>query len=101
MKARIEEEEPEEGTGKVRVRTRLVEGAVEVQVEDEGTGIAEELRDQIFNPFFSSKGVGIGSGKGLAYAQSVVAGAHGGEIFFETEEGKGTTFTVRLPLDPD
>ncbi len=101
VKARMEEEEPEEGTGKVRIRTRPAEGAVEIQVEDEGMGIAEELRDQVFNPFFSTKGVGIGSGKGLAYAQSVVAGAHGGEIFFETEEGKGTTFTVRLPLDPD
>ncbi len=101
VKARIEEEEPEEGRGKVRIRTRPAKGVVEIQVEDEGTGIAEELRDQVFNPFFSSKGVGIGSGKGLAYAQSIVAGAHGGEIFFETEEGKGTTFTVRLPLDPD
>ncbi len=98
VKARMDQEDARERTGRIRVKSRLVEGAVEVQVEDEGTGIPEQLREQVFNPFFSTKGVGIGSGKGLAYAQSVVSGAHGGEIFFETEEGKGTTFTVRLPL---
>ena len=92
-------EEGREEKGVIRVRTRNLGDSVEIRVEDEGTGIAEELRNRIFDPFFSTKGVGIGSGRGLAYAHSIVTKAHGGEIFFETEKGKGTTFVVRIPLN--
>ncbi len=96
---REREGRPEKGV--IRIRTRRLEDSVEVRVQDDGTGIAEELRERIFDPFFSTKGTGIGSGKGLAYAHSIVAGSHGGEIFFESEEGKGATFVVRLPLGRD
>ncbi len=91
-------EEGREGKGRIRILTRRLDEAVEIRIQDEGTGIPEELRDKVFDPFFSTKGVGIGSGKGLAYAHSVVVGSHGGEIFFETERGKGTTFVLRFPV---
>ena len=72
---------------------------VEIFVRDTGTGIPPDIRARIFDPFFTTKEVGKGTGQGLAIARSVVVDKHGGTIDCETEPGKGTTFTVRLPID--
>ena len=72
----------------------------EIRVQDTGTGIPESARARIFDPFFTTKVVGKGTGQGLTIAHSVVVQQHGGTIEFETELGKGTTFLVRLPLQP-
>lgn len=85
--------------GKIRVSSRAVDGVVEVEVSDDGTGIPEAIRHRIFDPFFTTKPVGSGSGQGLATARSVVVDTHGGTITFTSEVGKGTTFRVRLPID--
>ena len=71
---------------------------MEVRIADTGTGIPEKVQGKIFVPFFTTKGVGKGTGQGLAIARSVVVDKHGGTIHFETEPGKGTVFIVRLPL---
>jgi signal transduction histidine kinase len=68
-------------------------------VQDTGTGIPEKIRAKIFDPFFTTKEVGKGTGQGLAIARSVVVDKHGGAIDCETSTGRGTTFTVRLPLE--
>ena len=97
----VAERRRREGTeekGRIRISSGADGSRVEVRVEDDGPGIPAELQARIFDPFFSTKGVGIGSGKGLAYAHTVITRTHGGEIFFETQEGRGTTFVVRLPL---
>lgn len=86
------------GRGRIRVRTLQEGGLVKVQIEDTGGGIPEGIRDRIFDPFFTTKEVGRGSGQGLAIAHSIVVGKHGGALTFETEVGKGTTFTVALPV---
>jgi len=86
------------GKGTITVSTRRCEGGVEVRVADTGTGIAEAIRSKVFDPFFTTKAVGKGTGQGLAIAHSVIVEKHGGTITFETEEGRGTTFIVRLPL---
>ena len=83
--------------GAIRVRTRLVNGQVEIRLTDTGTGIAPEIRDRIFEPFFTTKSVGKGTGQGLATARAIVE-RHGGTIDFETEVGRGTTFIVRFPV---
>lgn len=70
------------------------EGGVEVEVSDTGAGIPEENLETVFEPLFTTKAKGIGLG--LALCKSHVE-AHGGTITVESEEGKGTTFTVRLP----
>jgi signal transduction histidine kinase len=57
------------------------------------------VQNRIFDPFFTTKEIGKGTGQGLAIARSVVITKHGGSIRFETEEGKGTTFIIRLPYD--
>ena len=87
------------GKGKIEVSTRRDGEWVEVRVKDTGGGIPEEIRERVFDPFFTTKGVGKGTGQGLAIARSVVVDKHGGEIDFESEVGKGTTFIIRLPLN--
>ncbi len=86
--------------GKIRVRT-VPEGAtVLITVSDTGCGIPEANRTKIFDPFFTTKEVGRGTGQGLAIARSVIVERHKGTLNFESEFGKGTTFYVRLPVDP-
>lgn len=85
--------------GTITLRTRHKNNMVEIDIEDNGTGIAEDIRERIFDPFFTTKEVGQGTGQGLALAQDIIARKHGGTISFTTELGKGTCFTVRLPLD--
>jgi PAS domain S-box-containing protein len=86
--------------GTITLRTRLRDPWVEISVADTGTGIPEELRSRIFEPFFTTKPMGQGTGQGLALAHSVIVQRHQGQIWFETEVGRGTTFFVRLPLHP-
>ena len=87
------------GKGKIEISTRRDGQSVVVAVSDTGTGIPEPVRARIFDPFFTTKEVGKGSGQGLAISYSIVE-RHGGSISFETEMGRGTTFSVRLPLEP-
>jgi signal transduction histidine kinase len=85
--------------GKIRVQTRNCPEWNEVRIQDTGSGIPEKIRARIFDPFFTTKEIGKGTGQGLAIARSVIVDKHGGTIHFETEEGKGTTFIIRLPRD--
>jgi PAS domain S-box-containing protein len=84
--------------GRITVSTRHEGGEAVILVEDSGAGIPEAIRSRIFDPFFTTKEVGRGSGQGLAIAHTVVVDKHGGSISFETEDGAGTVFTIRLPL---
>jgi PAS domain S-box-containing protein len=91
-----------EGTGdrgKIRVETRHEGAAVVITVSDTGPGIPEAIRGRIFDPFFTTKAVGKGTGQGLAIARALVLERHGGDLWFETVVGRGTTFFVRLPIE--
>jgi signal transduction histidine kinase len=85
--------------GIIRITTRHDDEWVEVQIEDNGCGIPEETLPKIFDPFFTTKEVGRGSGQGLAIAYSVVTDKHNGRLEVSSESGKGTIFTIRLPLE--
>ncbi len=85
--------------GVITVSTRRDGDWAEIRVADTGVGIPAPARPHIFNPFFTTKPLGKGTGQGLAIAHTVVVQRHGGTIAFETEVGTGTTFTVRLPLE--
>lgn len=85
--------------GVLGVRTRCDDGFAFIEVSDTGLGIPLAIREQIFDPFFTTKEPGKGTGQGLALAWTVVRDKHRGEISFETAVGKGTTFTIRLPID--
>jgi len=88
-----------EDKGTITVSTRSAGDWAEVRISDTGAGIPKDVRTRIFDPFFTTKQVGRGSGQGLAIARSVVVDKHGGTISFKTEEGRGTTFVIRLPLE--
>jgi signal transduction histidine kinase len=78
--------------------TTLVDGScIEVHVADDGPGIAPEIRDRIFDEFFTTKDVGKGTGLGLATARRIVVDRHDGSITVETEPGR-TVFRVRIPI---
>ncbi|MCG8091535.1 MAG: ATP-binding protein [Candidatus Thiodiazotropha endolucinida] len=87
-----------EEKGTITITTELKDEQVEIRVSDTGTGIPEEAQEYVFNPFFTTKDVGRGTGQGLAIAQDIIVGKHQGELLFETEQGVGTTFIIRLPL---
>jgi signal transduction histidine kinase len=83
--------------GRVEVRSRLAEtGEVEVQVTDNGSGIADNALGKIFEPFYTTKPAGSGTGLGLWVCRGIVA-SFGGHIEVESELGRGTTFRVLLP----
>jgi signal transduction histidine kinase len=82
------------------VRTVLEGKTVLITISDTGGGIPEAIRARIYDPFFTTKEVGRGTGQGLAIARSMVVNRHKGSLTFESEVGKGTTFYIRLPLDP-
>jgi signal transduction histidine kinase len=85
--------------GVIGIRTSAADGVVEIAFTDNGCGIAPEVANKVFDPFFTTKEVGRGTGQGLAIARATVVTRHRGELRFETEVGRGTTFLVRLPVD--
>jgi PAS domain S-box-containing protein len=85
--------------GSITVRTKREGDSVLISISDTGTGILEANRARIFDPFFTTKDVGKGTGQGLAIAWSSIVERHGGELYFRTEIGKGTTFFIRLAID--
>jgi signal transduction histidine kinase len=87
-----------ENRGLITIRTRREGDNAIVLITDTGGGIPENVRERIFDPFFTTKEVGKGTGQGLAIARSVIVEKHGGELTFESERGKGTTFTIKLPI---
>ena len=84
--------------GHITIRTRQEGDCVEITISDTGAGIPEDIRARVFEPFFSTKEVGKGSGQGLALAHTIIVKEHGGRIWFDSERGRGTTFFIRLPL---
>ncbi|MGH7869681.1 MAG: sensor histidine kinase, partial [Candidatus Dormibacteraceae bacterium] len=84
--------------GVIGVQTRRDGAHVEIRVSDTGTGIPKPYQARIFEPFFTTKEVGKGTGQGLSIVYGSIVKKHGGTVSFETEEGKGTTFIIRLPV---
>jgi len=82
------------GGGKIIVRLNEEEDFVKIEISDTGSGIPDEIKDKIFEPFFTTKEGGLGIG--LFLVKNAVK-MHGGEIYFESEEGVGTTFYINLP----
>ena len=81
----------------VSVTTKKSDNQVIITVSDNGNGIPQKIVDKIFQPFFTTKPTGQGTGLGLSLSYDIVK-AHGGEIKVETREGEGTTFIIQLPI---
>ncbi|HQX74482.1 MAG TPA: HAMP domain-containing sensor histidine kinase, partial [Chitinophagaceae bacterium] len=82
----------------VEVSTKKVKDKVEIKVKDNGNGIPQKILDKIFQPFFTTKPTGQGTGLGLSLSYDIVK-AHGGELKVETNEGKGSEFIIQLPIN--
>jgi signal transduction histidine kinase/ligand-binding sensor domain-containing protein len=90
---------PQEYKPTVTITTRNLGNKIEISVKDNGPGIPEEIKNKIFQPFFTTKPTGQGTGLGLSLSYDIVK-AHGGEIKAESAEGKGTEFIIVLPKQP-
>lgn len=82
---------------RVTVATQKLDDKIFIKVADNGNGIPQRIKDKIFQPFFTTKPTGQGTGLGLSMSYDIVK-SHGGELEVDSEEGKGTTFTVLLPV---
>ncbi len=91
-KAEIENYEPT-----VSISTKKLGDKVEIKVADNGNGIPQKVLDKIFQPFFTTKPTGQGTGLGLSLSYDIVTKGHGGELRVETKEGEGSTFIIQLP----
>ena len=89
--------------GIIRIRTYHKDNWAKIRISDTGAGIPQEIRHKIFDLFFTTKGPGEGSGQGLAISHSVIVEKHKGTLDLESQEGKGTSFIIGLPLgaEPD
>jgi len=81
----------------VSVNTKKNKGKIEISVKDNGNGIPQKVLDKIFQPFFTTKPTGQGTGLGLSLSYDIIK-AHGGELRVETKEGDGSIFTISLPI---
>ncbi len=82
----------------LEIHTAAEKNRIRIDVRDNGEGIPQSVREQVFEPFFTSKPTGEGTGLGLSLAYDIVHETHRGDIRLESEEGEGTTFTVFIPL---
>ena len=86
--------------GRILLSTRVSEGWAELRVEDDGPGIPQEIAEKIFNPFFTTKPVGQGTGQGLFLTHQCIEGKHHGRISTTNISGGGACFLIQLPLEP-
>ena len=87
--------------GTIHIRTIWEGNQAKICIGDTGAGIPEEIQHKIFDLFFTTKEPGKGTGQGLAISHSVIVEKHKGTLTLETQEGKGTTFTIGLPMEAD
>jgi ligand-binding sensor domain-containing protein/signal transduction histidine kinase len=82
----------------VTVSTKNLGNRIEISVMDNGNGIPEEIKNKIFQPFFTTKPTGQGTGLGLSLSYDIIAKGHGGELLMETKPGGGTVFIIQIPI---
>lgn len=85
--------------GKITVSTQFIDGSIIITIADTGLGIPEEIKEKIFESFFTTKTKGKGTGQGLAIAHSIICQKHNGSITFDSKTGEGTCFKISLPIN--
>ncbi len=83
----------------IKIKTASLPKTIEIKIEDNGTGIPPTLAQKIFQPFFTTKPVGEGTGLGLSLSYDIITKGHGGKLDVQSSEGEGAIFTIQLPLD--
>lgn len=87
-----------EGQGSIKVRSAVADNHVQLSISDSGMGITDDQMNKLFDPFYTTKPVGTGSGLGLAISYGIIVEEHHGEILVQSESGKGSCFTIVLPV---
>lgn len=90
----------EGSSGRIGIRTYRDDDVAVIEVSDSGCGIPATIQNRVFDPFFTTKPIGKGTGQGLSIVYNVIVHKHGGSVSFDSVEGEGTTFRIRLPLAP-
>jgi len=83
----------------VVISTKSTDNSVTIKIKDNGDGMPKEIKDKIFQPFFTTKPAGEGTGLGLSLSYDIITKGHGGQLQVETEEGQGTEFKITLPYN--
>jgi signal transduction histidine kinase len=91
--------EPAVAAPRIVIRARVSGGMARIEIEDNGPGMDQETQRRIFEPFFTTKPTGVGTGLGLSVSYFIVTKGHGGSIAVDSSTGRGTMFTIELPLD--
>ncbi len=91
-------QEPLQNPGTIRIRTEVEGSFAAIRIADNGAGITDKVKQRIFNPFFTTKPIGSGTGMGLAISHSIIVEKHKGEIKCLSEVGKGTEFILKVPI---
>lgn len=93
------QQQPDNYDPTVSISTKKMDNKMEIRVTDNGNGIPENIAEKIFQPFFTTKPTGQGTGLGLSLSYDIVTKGHGGELKMETKSGGGTTFIISLPIN--
>jgi two-component system, NtrC family, sensor kinase len=91
-------QEPLENQGIIRIRTEVEGTLAVIRIADNGAGITEQVKQRIFDPFYTTKRIGSGTGMGLAISHSIIVEKHKGEIKCFSVVGKGTEFRIEIPI---
>ena len=91
-------EEPLKNPGIIRIRTEVQSNVATIRIADNGAGITDRVKQRIFDPFYTTKPIGSGTGMGLAISHSIIVEKHKGEIKCLSEVGKGTEFILKVPI---
>lgn len=94
----LQRQEGREDHARITVRTSSDDSAIHIEVEDNGPGMEEAIRARVFEPFFTTRPVGEGTGLGLSVSYFIIHDEHGGQMSVESTPGEGSTFTLELPL---
>ncbi|QDK79974.1 two-component sensor histidine kinase [Spirosoma sp. KCTC 42546] len=82
----------------VKISTKRTANQVTIRISDNGTGIPQAVKDKIFQPFFTTKPSGAGTGLGLSLSYDIITKGHNGSLLVQSQEGEGTAFTIELPI---
>jgi len=91
-------QEMRENPSQIKICTEVTENFVEIKIADNGPGITEEVKQRIFDTFFTTKPVGKGTGMGLSISYQIIVERHNGELYCTSELGKGTEFIIKMPI---
>jgi two-component system, NtrC family, sensor kinase len=95
----VQGQNPDQNPGQITITTEAHDGYVLIAIADNGPGIPEAIRGNIFNPFFTTKPVGQGTGMGLSISYQIVCDRHGGSLKCDSIEGQGTRFLIEIPTN--